>query len=271
MEEENLKKKRLEEEAREYWKLSEYDERVQDQSHWLGSARWDRGRWLSYGNFHGDLVLRFLREYAPAGYTARLGEKDALDWGCGGGANLRALCGIFGRATGVDVSEATISRCDKQLRLLGCKSFTTLCFPVDRPGVVLERLGPESFDFVFSAAVFQHFPSKEYTQRVLGVMEGLMKPGAYGLIQVRYDDGSDKLRQKESDYAKNVIYMTSFEAGQFADQLRKAGLTMLASVRDLDDPEDRHEYFFFRKELAGSVGHPDLLPDRSQGSRGEVK
>ncbi len=243
----SVKKKGIEEEARDYWRLSEYDERVQDQSHWLGSARWDRERWLAYGDFHGDLVLRFLREHAPADYTGRLGEKAALDWGCGGGANLRALCGIFGSATGVDVSEATVSQCEKQLRLLGCENFATLCFPADRPWTLLERLGPATFDFVFSAAVFQHFPSRGYSLRVLEVMEKLMKPGACGLIQVRYDDGSDKLRQKESDYAKNVIYMTSFKAGQFADQLKKAGLTMLASGRDLDNPEDRHEYFFFRK------------------------
>lgn len=243
----SVKKKGLEEEAREYWKLSEYDERVQDQSHWLGSARWDRGRWLAYGDFHGDLVLRFLHEHAAADYTGRLGEKAALDWGCGGGANLRALCGIFGRAAGLDVSEATVSQCEKQLRPLGCENFTTLCFPADRPGTVLERLGPASFDFVFSAAVFQHFPSRDYSLRVLEVMERLMRTGAYGLIQVRYDDGSDKLRQKKSDYAKNVIYMTSFKEGQFADQLKRAGFTKLASVRDLDNPEDRHEYFFFRK------------------------
>jgi SAM-dependent methyltransferase len=242
-----VKKKGLEEEAREYWKLSEYDERVQDQSHWLGSARWDRDRWLAYGDFHGSLVNRFLREHAPVDYTGSLGEKAALDWGCGGGANLRALCGIFGRATGVDVSGATVAQCEKQLGLLGCENFETFCFTADRPEQVLERLGRATFDFVFSAAVFQHFPSRDYSRRVLEVMEKLMRPGACGLIQVRYDDGSDKLRQKESDYSKNVIYMTSFKTGEFADQLKKAGLTLLASERDLDNPEDRHEYCFFRR------------------------
>ena len=239
--------KDLERQARDYWKLSDYDERVQDQSHWLGSARWDRGRWLAYGDFHGGLVLRFLREHAPADDTARLADKAALDWGCGGGANLRALCGIFGRVTGVDVSASTVSQCEKQLKLLGCDNFATLCFPADRPETLLERLGPGSFDVVFSAAVFQHFPSKDYSQRVLEVMGNLMKAGACGLLQVRYFDGSEKLRQKEDNYSRNVIYMTSFAAGEFAGQLKKAGFTLLVSLRDLDNPEDRHEYFFFRK------------------------
>jgi len=237
----------LGQEAGQYWNLSRYDERVQDQSHWCGSARWDRRRWLAYGDFHGSLVNRFLREHASADYTGRLDEKNALDWGCGGGANLRALCGIFGHATGIDVSAATVAQCEKQLRLLGIENFTTRCFPADLPGTVLEQLGPASFDFVFSAAVFQHFPSRDYSLRVLEVMEMLMKSSACGLIQVRYDDGSDKLRQKEDDYARNVIYMTSFTSDECTGQLNASGFTLFSSDRDLDRPEDRHEYFFFRK------------------------
>lgn len=62
-----------------------------------------------------------------------------------------------------------------------------------------------------------------------------------------YFDGSEKLRQKESDYAKNVIYMTSFTTGEFTALLAETGFTPLASERDLDGPKEKHEYFFFRK------------------------
>ncbi len=236
----------LGQEAGQYWNLSRYDERVQDQSHWCGSARWDRRRWLAYGDFHGALVRRFLREFASDDYSGNLGKKAALDWGCGGGANLRVLCGIFGRVTGVDVAGATVAQCEKQLRLLGFENFATLCLPADQPETVFERLGPASFDFV-SVAVFQHFPSKSYTLRILGVMERLMKPCAFGLIQMRYDDDSEKLRQKKDDYARNVIYMTSFTSDECTGQLNASGFTLFSSDRDLDRPEDRHEYFFFRK------------------------
>ena len=46
----------LEKDAGLYWNLSRYDERVQDQSHWAGSARWPRKRWLEYGEVNFGLV-----------------------------------------------------------------------------------------------------------------------------------------------------------------------------------------------------------------------
>jgi hypothetical protein len=55
------------------------------------------------------------------------------------------------------------------------------------------------------------------------------------------------IRQKEGDYAKNVIYMTSFTTDEFSAILAATGFTLLGSMRDLDGPEDCHEYYFLRK------------------------
>jgi len=74
-----------------------------------------------------------------------------------------------------------------------------------------------------------------------------MRKGACGFVQVRYFDGSEKFRQKESDYAKNVITMTSFTTEEFSALLAETGFTLLASERDLDGRKDCHEYYFFRK------------------------
>ena len=93
------------------------------------------------------------------------------------------------------------------------------------------RVGREAVDFFFSVAVFQHFPSKAYTKEVLETAAGLMRKGGHGLVQVRYFDGSEKLRQKEGDYAKNVIYMTSFTTTEFSALLAETGLTLLGSKR----------------------------------------
>jgi hypothetical protein len=111
----------------------------------------------------------------------------------------------------------------------------------------LDGVGRDAVDFFFSVAVFQHFPSKAYTKEVLETAAGLMCEGGYGLVQVRYFDGSEKLRQKEGDYAKNVIYMTSFTTAEFSALLAETGLALLGSMRDLDDPKDCHEYYFFCK------------------------
>jgi hypothetical protein len=55
------------------------------------------------------------------------------------------------------------------------------------------------------------------------------------------------IRKKEGDYAKNVIYMTSFTTAEFSALLAETGFTLLGSMRDLDGPKDCHEYFFFRR------------------------
>jgi SAM-dependent methyltransferase len=237
----------LEKDAGLYWDLSRYDERVQDQSHWAGSARWSRQRWLEYGEFNFGLIQNFFMQFAPTELAGGFASKTALDWGCGGGANMSALCRYFRRVIGVDISQPTLDECTRQLNRSGLSNFETALVDATRPRQGLDGVGRDAVDFFFSVAVFQHFPSKAYTKEVLETAAGLMCEGGHGFVQVRYFDGSEKLRQKESDYAKNVIYMTSFTTDEFSALLAETGFTLLGSMRDLDDPKDCHEYYFFRK------------------------
>jgi 2-polyprenyl-3-methyl-5-hydroxy-6-metoxy-1,4-benzoquinol methylase len=240
-------KRSLEKDAGLYWDLSRHDERVQDQSHWAGSARWPRQRWLEYGDFNFGLVRSFFEQFAPAALAGGFASKTALDWGCGGGANMSALCRYFRRVIGVDISQPTLDECTRQLNRGGLSNFETALVDAARPRQVLDRVGRDAVDLFFSVAVFQHFPSKAYTKEVLEAAAGLMRKGGHGLVQVRHFDGSEKLRQKEGDYAKNVIYMTSFTTEEFTALLAETGLTLLGSMRDLDGPKESHEYYFFCK------------------------
>jgi predicted TPR repeat methyltransferase len=237
----------LEKDAGLYWNLSRHDERVQDQSHWAGSARWPRKRWLEYGEFNFGLVQNFFRQFAPPEAVGGFASMAALDWGCGGGANMSALCRHFRRVVGVDISQPTLDECARQLQRSGLANFETTLVDAARPRQLLDAVGRDAVDFFFSVAVFQHFPSKAYTKEVLETAAGLMREGGHGFVQVRYFDGSEKLRQKEGDYAKNVIYMTSFTTTEFSALLAETGFTLLGSERDLDGPKESHEYFFFRK------------------------
>jgi cyclopropane fatty-acyl-phospholipid synthase-like methyltransferase len=239
-------KRSLDEDAGLYWNLSRHDERVQDQSHWAGSARWPRKKWLEYGEFNFGLVRSFFQQFA-ASELERFASKTALDWGCGGGANMSAMCRHFRHVFGVDISHPTLDECKRQLDRCGCSNYETVFADAAHPKQVLEAVGRDAVDLFFSVAVFQHFPSKAYTKEVLETASNLMRAGSHALVQVRYFDGSDKLRQKESDYAKNVIYMTSFTTDEFSALLAEMGFTLLGSMRDLDSPEDCHEYYFVRK------------------------
>ncbi len=240
-------KRSLEKDAGRYWDLSRHDERVQDQSHWAGSARWPRERWVEYGEFNAGLVESFFKRHAVRDPAGGFGTNTALDWGCGGGANMSALCRRFGRVIGVDISRPTLEECARQLDRCGLTNFATVFTDVASPRSVPVEIGRGVIDLFFSVAVFQHFPSKAYTKDILEVAGALLREGGHGLVQVRYFDGSEKLRQKDNDYAKNVIYMTSFTTEEFSALLGETGFTLLGSERDLDGPKDHHEYFFFRK------------------------
>lgn len=233
--------------AGRYWQLSGRDDRIQDFSHWCGSMRWQRDRWFAYGDHYLSYALRLLNEFAGVAFVDTLGSKTALEWGCGGGANMRCLCRVFSQVYGADIAHDTLDACKRQLTKLGFANFSPLYFPVERPEMVLQQAMAGSLDFLMSIAVFQHFPSKVYTLRVLQVMKELLKPVGFALIQVRYFDGSEKYRQKDKDYAKNVITMTSFTSDEFSGLLQQAGLTLLHSEKNIERDDLCHEYYFIRR------------------------
>lgn len=231
-----------------YWNLSDADARVQDQSHWVGAQRWGRARWIEYGDLYAGLAFRCIQQYAPADFFQSLAQKTALEWGCGGGAVVRPLCREFSKVYGVDVSGATLHECRRQMAKMGLSNFTDVFFPSQHPEDVVRAVGENALDFVISVGVFQHFPSKPYTQRVLQAMRKMLRKNAYALLQIRYFDGSPKFRQKDRDYAQNVIYMTSFTVREFTDQLKDAGFSVIERNRDVDDIRERHDYYFVKKD-----------------------
>jgi hypothetical protein len=254
----------LEEASGFYWNMSSRDARVKDQSHWCGAQRWRRERWFAYGDFFHDLIIECLRKFAPQNYIQEFKQKTALEWGCGGGAVARPLCGSFSKVYGVDISRASVYECERQMLKLGHANFIKLPIPSADPEMILREIEKESIDLVVSIGVFQHFPSKSYTRRVLDVMGKILEKGGYALLQVRYFDGSPKLCQKERDYAQNVIYMTSFTPEEFAEQLKGAGFSILTRERDIDGQPEYHDYYFIKKE----DGHEPTAPSPAPPLRG---
>jgi hypothetical protein len=240
--------------AGEYWRMSAGDERLRDQSHWCGSGRWQRDRWMEYGEFHRRLLEERFRRFAGDGFPAS-GGGPALEWGCGGGALTRILCERFPLVYGVEISAPTLHECDRQLKRLGHRNFRGIPIPAGHPEAVLEAVTPGSLDFLLSIAVFQHFPSRAYTARVLRVARALLRDGGLAFLQMRYSDGSDKYRTKEEEgaYADHVLTMTSFAFEGFRALLEDAGLDVLEASRDLDGKEENHGYFLVRKggDLSG--------------------
>jgi len=232
--------------AGSYWGMSDSLERIRDQSHWLGEGRWYRERWLSYGDFFGGMILRMAGDHYPS-FLDEIGKKTALDWGCGGGAVTRVLCGLFGTVWGLEISPPTLRECVKRMKEAGGQNFRPVLVPAEGPEEVLRLIPAGTVDFFFSVGVFKHFPSRGYTRRVLQLAAALMRVNALGLIQYRYDDGTPKYRPKEGDYARNVITMTSLTPEDFHRLCTEGGLEVVAQERDTDGEGEHHQYALVRK------------------------
>ncbi len=102
----------------------------------------------------------------------RLKARDrALEIGCGPGRLLRPMARHFAEIDGVDVSDEMIRIAREQLRGV----------PNARAhlgsGADLALFADETFDFVYSYAVFQHIPSREVVFGYLREARRVLKPG----------------------------------------------------------------------------------------------
>jgi ubiquinone/menaquinone biosynthesis C-methylase UbiE len=126
-------------------------------------------------------VLRGLRAEArhlrPAGQPIPRNLK-ALEIGCGPGRLMRPLSADFAEIDGIDVS-------DEMIRLAREKLEGIRNAHVYHTGTSDLSLFPdESFDFVYSYAVFQHIPSREVVLGYLADARRVLKPGGILRCQI---------------------------------------------------------------------------------------
>ena len=106
-------------------------------------------------------------------------EMRILEIGCGAGRMTRGLSEIFGRVDAVDVSSemvavARTALADRQNVFLHLNN-----------GIDLSLFGNAEFDFVFSAIVFQHIPSKSIVTNYIREAARLLRPGSVFKFQVQ--------------------------------------------------------------------------------------
>lgn len=226
------------------WARSGSDEHVRDLSHWHGEGRWaDEGNWERNGQRHFDMLgkLCLLAEVTQP-------IQSMVEWGPGGGLNAVWFCATVPIFYGVDISPANLAECQRQVEARGLRGFIPVLIDIDK----LERcldLVEQPVDFFLSTAVYQHFPSKEYGIRVTELAARLLADGGVALIQIRYDDGSPRLKAKKRNYEKNVVFFTSYEIHEFWQIAVDVGLKPLAVSLN---PKTTYAYFFLKK--GGSNG-----------------
>jgi SAM-dependent methyltransferase len=107
----------------------------------------------------------------------------ALEIGCGPGRLMRPMSRHFGEIHGVDVSDEMIARARENLRGI------PHAHPHATSGCDLSQFADDSFDFVYSYAVFQHIPSRDVVMQYLREARRVLKPG--GLLRCQIN-GLDK-------------------------------------------------------------------------------
>jgi SAM-dependent methyltransferase len=232
----------LVEEAGQYWRQSAVRPWVQDMSHWRGQGRWaDDGEWKNVGAKHVELYRQLC---VLSGRETPV--RSMLEWGPGGGANAVAFAQQVARFYGVDISPANLRECARQLEAIAYKTFRPIEIDASTPEQCLESIDAP-VDFVLCTAVFQHFPGNTYGERVMRVFHRALADDGIALVQTRYDDGSEALRCKSSDYAKNVVAFTSYRVEEFWRVAVEAGFEPISVVLC---PEQCYAFYMLKKAQA---------------------
>ncbi|HLY19325.1 MAG TPA: methyltransferase domain-containing protein [Bryobacteraceae bacterium] len=118
-----------------------------------------------------------LRHLRPPGQRLPANLK-ALEIGCGPGRLMRPLSADFAEIHGIDVSDEMIRLASEKLRGIP-NAYAHHAARSD-----LSIFADESFDFVYSYAVFQHIPSREVVLAYLAEARRVLKPGGILRCQI---------------------------------------------------------------------------------------
>jgi ubiquinone/menaquinone biosynthesis C-methylase UbiE len=101
----------------------------------------------------------------------------ALEIGCGPGRLMRPMSRHFSEIHGVDVSDEMIALARERLR------DTPNAHPHVSDGASLAEFPGETFDFVYSYAVFQHVPSRDVIAAYMREISRVLKTGGFARLQ----------------------------------------------------------------------------------------
>jgi hypothetical protein len=225
--------------AGEFWSESESSARHQDLSHWRGIGRFEEQVWRNIGESHFALFEQLCCLAGTPPETMR----TMVEWGQGGGANAIRFLQHFSDFYGVDISQPNLDECGRQLNEVGFTGFHPVLIPAEHPESCLPHI-PPPIDFFLSVAVFQHFPSKSYGVDVLKIAHQLLANKGLAIVQIRYDNMTDKFAPKLKDYKKNAVTFTSYRLDEFWNICEETGFQPLFMTLR---PKVNYAYFLLKK------------------------
>jgi SAM-dependent methyltransferase len=153
---------------------------------WNARAREDAGYYVAFGRRDQDdaefystateMVTSLESELRRVPLSERGGWR-ALEIGCGPGRLMRPMSRHFVEIDGVDVSDEMIAIARQRLGDI------PNAHPHHTDGASLSLFPEETFEFVYSYAVFQHIPSREVVLQYLRETHRVMRTGGLARLQ----------------------------------------------------------------------------------------
>ncbi len=218
-----------------YWAASGTDLWRSD-SHVKGSVT----GWDLIGREHLSQFLDFARAVEGDPRPARV-----LEWGAGGGANAVVFAPDAQEFIAVDVSQAVLEECRRQVAAVCDTTFTPVLVPVDRPEVASELIAGQ-VDLFLCFYVIELLPSRQHARRVMKQAARLLRPGGLAVVQVKYQTLSPFTRSRTWAYRRGeVASMTSFPIEAFWSMAAECGFTP-HSIRLIprNHLDERYAYYF---------------------------
>lgn len=145
---------------------------------WNARAREDANYYVAFGRRGQDDteffataedLMRYMREEVQRLPAAS--RRAALEIGCGPGRLMRPASELFREIHGIDVSDEMVRLAAEKLRDIphACVHSTN--------GSNLSIFDNDTFDFIYSYAVFQHIPSREVVFEYLSEARRVLRPG----------------------------------------------------------------------------------------------
>ena len=163
---------------------SEVSGRMRDD--WNSRAREDAGYYVAFGRRQQNdadflatatEVINGLESELRRVPPQQRSMWKALEIGCGPGRLMRPMSRHFAEIHGVDVSDEMIALARERLRDI------PNAHPHVTDGATLAEFPDESFDFVYSYAVFQHVPSRDVIYTYMREARRVLKTGGLARLQ----------------------------------------------------------------------------------------
>src|SRR5580692_4371565 len=224
---------------------------------WNARAREDAGYYVAFGRRDQDDAEFFATatdtingletELRRIPIAERSGWK-ALEIGCGPGRLMRPMSRHFVEIHGVDVSDEMIALAREKLRDI------PNAHPHATNGATLGQFADNSFEFVYSYAVFQHIPSRDVVFQYLRETQRVLKTG--GLARFQFNG----LRRNDTQFDTWAgAYFSSSEILEFT---RQFDFQVLA----LDGVGTQYMWTTWRKRPRGWQIAQDIAQERAQES-----